>query len=124
MNSSNNEDGRMSSISMGRYSNATVPMDVTIPDYLAREVLKLTVNSAEELEAVWSQVCCEGVGCFCAANSQTSAPSSCRPSRYGLCHVQVTSSRKFESGFMRPTLQRAIQQDGTSFTHLRVGCDT
>lgn len=32
------------------------PPDMPIPDYLAREVLKLTVHSAVELEAVWAQV--------------------------------------------------------------------
>lgn len=45
-------NGRFSSISMG--SAATPPSD--LPDYLAREVLKLTVRSAVELEAVWAQV--------------------------------------------------------------------
>lgn len=48
---SNNGDTRVSSI-----SEAAAPMGVPIPDYLAREVLKLTVRSAVELEAVWAQV--------------------------------------------------------------------
>lgn len=48
---SNNGDTRISSV-----SETAAPIGVPIPDYLAREVLKLTVRSAVELEAVWAQV--------------------------------------------------------------------
>lgn len=51
---STNDDGRVSSIS--ETGGLVAPAGVPIPDYLAREVLKLTFRSAVELEAVWAQV--------------------------------------------------------------------
>lgn len=51
---SNNSDDPVSSIS--ETGGLAAPAGVAIPDYLAREVLKLTFRSAVELEAVWAQV--------------------------------------------------------------------
>lgn len=60
-------NGRASTVSMG----SGAPPAGELPDYLAKEVVKITVRSAVELEAVWTQVRAFGAGqkCFYTCSS-------------------------------------------------------
>lgn len=50
-------NGRSSSISLGSRSlGAAVPGGDQLPDYFAKEVLRLTMRSASELEGILSEV--------------------------------------------------------------------